>query len=136
MTKTEKNTLIIDAYNANPTSMRASVGNFDTLNFEGKVVVLGDMRELGEDSLKEHKEFVEWLADIKVERTILVGEEFKKAVEALENGGSSAVSKIPLALFDDSALLREHFANEPLEGKTILIKGSRGIKLERIFDVL
>ena len=142
MTRTEKNTLIIDAYNANPTSMRASVGNFDTLNFEGKVLVLGDMRELGEDSLKEHSEFVEYLAGINVERVYLVGEEFKKAVGALKESAEDSAEdsawgvEIPLCLFDDSALLREHLVNEPLVGKTVLIKGSRGIKLERIFDVL
>ena len=112
------------------------MGNFDTLNFDGKVVVLGDMRELGEDSLKEHGEFVEWLAGIEVEKAFLVGEEFRKAVEALRKEGNPAALKMPLSLFDDSTLLREHFTNEPLEGKTILIKGSRGIRLERIFDVL
>ncbi|MBR4882562.1 MAG: UDP-N-acetylmuramoyl-tripeptide--D-alanyl-D-alanine ligase, partial [Bacteroidales bacterium] len=144
MTKTEKNILIIDAYNANPTSMRASVGNFDTLNFEGKVLVLGDMRELGEDSLKEHTEFVEYLSGVDVEKIYLVGEEFKKAVGALKEKTADCASDCAsdsavlaqISLFDDSALLREHLVSEPLEGKTVLIKGSRGIKLERIFDVL
>ena len=136
MTKTEKNTLIIDAYNANPTSMRASVENFDSLSFEQKVLVLGDMRELGADSLKEHSEFVEYLAGVKVEKVFLVGDEFEKAVENLKIDKAEIVDEIPLMLFKDSLALNEYLMGESLCGKTILIKGSRGIRLERIFGAL
>lgn len=136
MTKTENNTLIIDAYNANPTSMMASVENFDALNFQNKVLVLGDMRELGEDSLKEHCAIVEYLKQVAVERIFLVGEEFAKAVAALEDGGCSVVGQMPVMLFEDSLQLREYLQKEPLIQKTVLIKGSRGIRLERIFEML
>ncbi len=136
MSETEKNTLIIDAYNANPTSMRASVENFDTLDLPGKILVLGDMRELGEDSLKEHCSIIEYLQQVNVERIFLVGEEFRKAFGILGQSESGAAWNIPVMLFDDSIQLREYLLKEPVLKKTILVKGSRGIRLERIFDVL
>ncbi len=136
MTKTERNTLIIDAYNANPTSMRASVENFDSLDLPAKVLVLGDMRELGEDSLKEHCEIIKYLGTVGAEKIFLVGEEFRKAMAVLEQEGSAAVGQMPVMLFDDSLQLKEYLQREPLAQKSLLIKGSRGIRLERIFEVL
>lgn len=136
MTKTENNTLIIDAYNANPTSMRASLENFVALNLQNKVLVLGDMRELGDDSLKEHCDIVEYLQHTGVERAFLVGGEFCRAVEAVSQKSSGKACTLPLTLFADSQLLKEYLSKEPLRNKTILIKGSRGIRLERIFEAL
>ncbi len=140
MTRTERNTLIIDAYNANPTSMKASIENFSFLKAESKVLVLGDMLELGADSVKEHRSIVELLANLNPNRVFLVGGEFSKAVAeitgAIQDGASAAVNGVQLMLFKDSAALREWLAANPLSGQTILIKGSRGTRLERIIDVL
>ncbi len=130
MTRTEHNTLIIDAYNANPTSMRASIENFSFLKAESKVLVLGDMLELGADSVNEHRAIVELLANLHPDRVFLVGAEFGKAVE------ESVVDGVQMMLFKDSVALREWLAANPLSGQTVLIKGSRGIRLERIIDVL
>ncbi len=139
MTKTERNTLIIDAYNANPTSMKASIENFAVLKGESKVLVLGDMLELGADSVKEHCAIIELLANLHPDRVFLVGAEFGKAVaemDSLPAGEKSGKTGLALQLFNDSVALRDFLLAEPLDGKTILIKGSRGTRLERIFDVL
>lgn len=122
LTKTENNTLILDYYNANPTSMRAAIENFATLSAEQKMLVLGDMLELGDESEKEHKLIVDLLHEKKLENYILVGPLFHSLKEKMsfENSGEAA------------AYLREN----PVKEKTILVKGSRGIKLENILAYL
>lgn len=136
MTKTSRNTLIIDAYNANPTSMEASIGNFAALKAEEKVLVLGDMLELGADSVKEHCNIISFLERVHAEKVFLVGEEFGKAAKEMEKNSGNQLQDMNIMLFPDSLSLRTYFTEEPLCGKTVLIKGSRGIRLERIFDVL
>mgnify|MGYP000249536783 CR=1 FL=1 len=74
--KTADNTLIIDAYNANPTSMLAAIGNFRNMQSREKMLILGDMRELGKDSAEEHQRIVDYLEEYGFEDVILVGELF------------------------------------------------------------
>lgn len=136
MTKTGRNTLIIDAYNANPTSMEASIGNFAALEADEKVLVLGDMLELGADSVKEHCNIIDFLAKVNAQQVFLVGEEFSKAAGEMVKERCDLLESLHIALFPDSLSLHKYFTEEPLYGKTVLIKGSRGIRLERIFDVL
>lgn len=139
MTKTEQNTLIIDAYNANPTSMRASLENFAGLNLNNKVLILGDMRELGADSIAEHVDIIKLAISLSPEHIYLVGGEFAKAYEQLSAGkenGYLSECKVAIELFEDSLKLREKLSAKQPVSAAILIKGSHGISLERIFDVL
>lgn len=132
LTKTERNSLVVDAYNANPTSMKAAVENFAQLNMPSKVLVLGDMLELGKDSLMEHIGVVKLAADKGFEQIYLVGGEFAQAVAAAQGD----LHGIQMHLFEDSITLREHFIEKPLSGCSVLIKGSRGKRLERIIEAL
>lgn len=129
--KTERNTLIIDAYNANPTSMSASLDNFARLKMNNKVLILGDMLELGRDSLVEHCNIIIKADAIAAERIMLVGGEFASAVESL-------VGKIktPVDTFENSDELCTCLSLAKPSGMTFLIKGSHGIHLERVVPYL
>ena len=119
--KTARNTVIVDAYNANPSSMAVALDNL-ALCTGRKVALLGDMRELGAESAAEHAKVVERL---KGQEAFLVGEEFTKAAEG---------TGIPtFATSDDlAAFLQQH----PLEGCTVLVKGSRGTRMEKVIPSL
>ena len=127
LTKTERNTLIVDAYNANPTSMMAAIDNFDIMEGENKMAILGDMLELGEQSELEHQNIVRRLMESKIEKIILVGKEFKKACEALD------VNKFEII---DS--LDDDFKSQlsTLNSQLILLKGSNGIGLYKLIPYL
>ena len=127
LTKTERNTLIVDAYNANPTSMMAAIDNFELMEGENKVAILGDMLELGEQSILEHQTIVRRLINSKIEKVILVGKEFKKVCEEL------GVDKFEIV---DS--LNETFNSQLsiLNSKLILLKGSNGIGLYKLIPYL
>lgn len=121
--KTTDNTLIIDAYNANPTSMLASISNFHNMQASQKMLILGDMRELGKDSPKEHQKIVDYLEECGFKDVALVGELF-------------AETRHTYPTYPDApALIAELRINKPC-GKTILIKGSNGIKLNTVTDYL
>ena len=121
--QTADNTLIIDAYNANPTSMQASISNFRNMEVENKMLILGDMRELGKDSAEEHQRIVDYLEEYGFEDVILVGELF-------------AATRHTYTTYPDApALIAALQKNKPC-GKTILIKGSNGIKLNTVVDYL
>lgn len=126
-----ENKIVIDAYNANPTSMLASVSNFVSIKVDNKVMVLGDMRELGNDSLVEHKKTLELIDFDDFKCVYLVGAEFTKAVIELD-----LLRISNLATFADSDKLYDFLREYPLKDSFILVKGSRGIKLERIFDLI
>lgn len=126
MMRTDRNTLIVDAYNANPSSMAAALDNFANIQADRKIAMLGDMRELGDDSLAEHVKIVRKLRESGYE-TYLVGEEFAKA---LESEGGLKDEKA----FASSEELREHLAAARIENAVILLKGSRGIAMEKVID--
>ena len=126
---TEKNNVIMDAYNANPTSMAASLANFASLSFESKVLILGDMRELGPDSQVEHEAVLRRALSMSA-RVILVGGEFSKAARWM------GFSQDDVLCFPDSTSLREYLAANPLEGCTILVKGSNGTHLQGLQELL
>ena len=128
MTRTERNTLIVDAYNANPSSMRAALDNFASVQAPSKIALLGDMRELGEESLREHCDIVrKALAADYV--PVFVGEEFGKALQEL--GPEPAP-----AWFADSAALSAYLLEHPVSGAVVLVKGSRGIQMEKTLPAL
>jgi UDP-N-acetylmuramoyl-tripeptide--D-alanyl-D-alanine ligase len=123
--KTKSNTLICDAYNANPTSMHLSLSSFAELDADNKMVIIGDMLELGEKSDEEHMKIVEELLSHNLNNSILVGPVFQRVS-----------SKSGFRSFYDKSSLLEYLKGEPVNGMTILIKGSRGMGLEKIYDLL
>lgn len=129
MTRTQRNILIEDFYNANPTSMNAALDNLETVVAGKKAVMLGDMRELGDESVSEHRSIVRKLLNMNLQEICLVGEEFKKAAE--EENASGRVQ-----LFETSDELVQYIHNHPVEGSTILIKGSRSIRMEKVVPEL
>ena len=116
--QTEKNTVVVDAYNANPTSMTAAINAF-----KGNCYILGAMRELGEYSHLEHQNIVNMLLERKADKVLLVGEEYKETTA-------------PYPVFDNVEALCAHLQNEPLNGYTILLKGSRSNQLEKVIPLL
>ena len=129
MTRTERNVVIEDAYNANPSSMAAALDNFALLQADCKVALLGDMRELGEDSVKEHVKILKKLDDCGLTHACLVGDEFKKALE--EAGTPDSVKWF--ATSDDLAAA---LAERPLTGATVLVKGSNSIRMGKVLPTL
>ena len=123
LTETADNHLIVDAYNANPTSMRAALENFRLMEVPHKVAVLGDMKELGEGSVEEHRQIVSLLATLGLEKVILVGAEFGKVCGDFEH-------------YPDVEAVKELFEKTKPKGKFILIKGSNSMKLFTLKDVL
>ncbi len=119
--KTEKNTLIVDAYNANPSSMAVALDNL-ALTEGRKVALLGEMRELGADAAAEHKKIVERLQGTEA---YLVGEAFAKAAEGTD-----------IPVFASSDQLASYLHEHPLEGCTVLVKGSRGTRMEKVIPSL
>lgn len=127
------NTLIVDAYNANPSSMAVAVANFAEFRSERKLALLGDMRELGEDSVKEHITIVRKLADAGL-NSCLVGTEFRKALDQLateECSGSASVK-----WFATSEDLASWLSSQEFSETAFLVKGSRGIRMENVLKVL
>jgi UDP-N-acetylmuramoyl-tripeptide--D-alanyl-D-alanine ligase len=118
LVKTASNTLLLDAYNANPNSMKAAIENFAVFPAAKKLVLLGDMFELGEFSAEEHKNISQLLKDKKLEDVILVGEEFFKY-------GDASFLK-----FKTTAACLDHLKKIHVTDTAVLIKGSRGMKME------
>ena len=127
MMRTARNTLIVDAYNANPSSMKAALDNFAALQAPRKLALLGDMRELGAESQAEHAAV---LKQLKAEGipAILVGEEFSKALK------DTCISDF--SCFDTSDSLAAWLSANPLDGCAVLVKGSRGIQMEKVLPAL
>jgi UDP-N-acetylmuramoyl-tripeptide--D-alanyl-D-alanine ligase len=121
----EKNILIMDAYNANPTSMMMALTNFVNIQNDQKCVILGDMLELGEVSDEEHQKIVDYVESQNFTDVFLVGPQFKKTITGKEK-----------KKFDNAELLSNYLKTQPIENKFILIKGSRGIHLEKILELL
>lgn len=120
---TGRNQLIVDAYNANPTSMEAAIENFYLMNLNQPVLILGDMLELGEHTRDEHARIVQLLKEKGFENVILVGKAF-----------SELKAEYPTYTTVDE--LYEYLANNPMHQQHILLKGSRGIRLEKLIHLL
>ena len=117
------NHIILDAYNANPSSMVAALENFESIKADSKAIFLGDMFELGETSVEEHQHIADIVEQMHLNEVFLIGKIFSQTRTSLK--------KMP-AFQDLEAYLKEH----PLPKSNILIKGSRGMALERILDIL
>jgi UDP-N-acetylmuramoyl-tripeptide--D-alanyl-D-alanine ligase len=120
----EQNTLYLDAYNANPSSMEASLKNFAAMPFGNKVAIIGDMFEMGSYAAQEHANMVAICKTLNLDEVWLVGEEFaKQEAPGMKQFRTTA---------DAIAYVKEH----PFTGKNIFMKGSRGMKLESLVEVI
>ncbi len=123
LVKTQRNTLLLDAYNANPNSMKAAIENFAKYRADHKLVLLGDMFELGEFSREEHETVINILEQFSFEEVLLVGHEFSSFATRFRK-------------FKTTEECKKYLADKHLSGKTVLIKGSRGMKMESLQEVL
>ena len=123
--ETEKNRILMDAYNANPTSMRAALINFANIRGEQHLLVLGDMRELGTASEEEHRNILGLMKELGFKAALLVGPNF------------CAYNENPAwKTFDNVTDLCEYLESSPIIGKTILVKGSNSIQLGKVLPLL
>jgi len=120
------NKIILDAYNANPSSMAAAIENFIQLDGEPKIVVLGDMFELGKESLEEHKKIVQLLVEQPKIEAHFIGKDFF----------SNKTNYPNLHFYNSFEAFSNEFKKGNPTGKTILIKGSRGMALERTLEII
>ena len=125
MNRTERNTLIVDAYNANPSSMDVALNNLSSVVSDKKVAMLGDMLELGEESETLHREVLEKAAGMGLSLLCLVGSEFGKVCDGFD-----------ARCFATSDELAEWLKDNPVEGAVVLVKGSRGTRMEKVLPVL
>ena len=124
--QTASHKIIMDAYNANPTSMRAALLNFEKLNDKIKVAILGDMFELGHEAEKEHQNIVDLASTQLLDKIILIGANFYK----------TKIVSPKVQVFESFDDFKNNFNHSQLEFATLLIKGSRGMALERVLDIL
>ena len=125
LTITESNRLVVDAYNANPTSMEAALTNFHLMKADHKMCILGDMGELGEASMEEHQKVVDLLHKYNFEKIWLVGKEFAKTDHSTD-----------YELFQDVEAVKQRITTEKPQGYIILIKGSNSTKLYELPELL
>ena len=123
--RSEKNEIVMDAYNANPSSMHHSITNFKNIADDNTLLILGDMKELGCESENEHRHIINLLIELNFDNVILVGEEFKKV-----SHGTDYMN------FNNVEELIEHINQNGIVGKRILIKGSNSTHLEKLANIL
>ncbi|MEP6746562.1 MAG: UDP-N-acetylmuramoyl-tripeptide--D-alanyl-D-alanine ligase [Bacteroidota bacterium] len=119
--KKDTNTIILDAYNANPSSMKAAIENFAKLPAENKILMLGGMAELGEESLEEHKQLVTLINQYKWKNVVLAGGDF-------------LTIKHPYISFENATQAKDWFYHQHFSNATILIKGSRSMQMEKVLQ--
>ena len=122
--KTSKNTVYMDAYNANPSSMELALKNTAQMSNANKVFILGDMFELGAYAEAEHKNIIQLCQELKLENVLLVGSEFKK------------YNTSSYTCFETTLAAKDYLTKSPLQDSFVFIKGSRGMKLETLLEVL
>ncbi|QSE97932.1 UDP-N-acetylmuramoyl-tripeptide--D-alanyl-D-alanine ligase [Fulvivirga lutea] len=122
--KKGSNTIILDAYNANPTSMAKALENLNLINAENKVAILGDMKELGEDSEKEHKAIGDLLNEYQIKKVYLCGELIKATQQQADHAKH----------YQSVQELIDELKANPITNSTVLIKASRSIGLERVLE--
>lgn len=123
---TETNTVILDAYNANPTSMNTSILNFSRMASSEKVAIIGDMFELGKESSAEHQIIIDLLKEQPFKQVILVGSAFS----------SLAKKTSSFLYFKDVEQAYSYLKENPIINSSVLVKGSRGVRLEKIVELL
>jgi UDP-N-acetylmuramoyl-tripeptide--D-alanyl-D-alanine ligase len=122
MIENGSNHIILDAYNANPSSMKAAIENFAKINASKKVLMLGAMMELGEESISEHESIVQLLQQYSWSNVVLVGGDYAKLSH-------------PFTFFTDAGKAKEWFQQQQFSNSYILIKGSRSMKMEKVLEI-
>ena len=117
----ESNRIILDAYNANPSSMRAAIENFEKIKAPNKILILGAMAELGEESLYEHEQIIKLLDKFQWTEVVLVGGDFLKV-------------KSRYKTFDNSLKAKEWYKSQRIDNAYLLVKGSRSMQMERVLE--
>ncbi|HUQ65092.1 MAG TPA: UDP-N-acetylmuramoyl-tripeptide--D-alanyl-D-alanine ligase [Flavitalea sp.] len=117
----ESNKIILDAYNANPSSMRAAIENFEKIHAESKILILGAMAELGDESAYEHKEIIKLIDKYKWSDVVLVGGDFLKI-------------QTKYTTFDNSLKAKEWYKSKNIRNAYLLVKGSRSMQMERVLE--
>jgi UDP-N-acetylmuramoyl-tripeptide--D-alanyl-D-alanine ligase len=120
--KQGSNTIILDAYNANPASMKAAVENFANMDGDNKILLLGSMMELGEESKKEHEQLIKLIDKYKWRDVILVGNNFDNI-------------KHSYLQFDDAIKVTSWLKHQNFQNCQILIKGSRSMEMEKVLEI-
>ena len=115
------NTIILDAYNANPSSMKAAIINFAKLAATPKMLILGAMAELGKDSLDEHQQIINLIGQYPWKEVVLVGGDFQRASH-------------PYRRFASAAEAKQWLAQQDIRHTHILIKGSRSMQMEKVLE--
>jgi UDP-N-acetylmuramoyl-tripeptide--D-alanyl-D-alanine ligase len=115
------NKIILDAYNANPTSMKAAIENFAKMHIENKILMLGGMMELGEESIDEHTALIKLIDSFKWKYVVLVGGDFSKIKNNYIN-------------FSNSYEAKEWYQQQQFDHCGILVKGSRSMQMERVLE--
>jgi len=123
---TSRNQILLDAYNANPTSMKAALDNFRAMSHHRKVLIIGGMKELGSDSLSEHRNLITEISELDFTVCFLTGPEFKDIVPATNR----------FVWYDNTVSLKEALRKADISGALILVKGSRANRLEEVVEVL
>lgn len=123
--QTANNRVVMDAYNANPTSMSHAINNFRNICHDDNLLIIGDMRELGGESQKEHETIFNLIRELGFEDVIFVGTEFSKVAKDSK-----------FKAFENVEELSQFIENNPIVGKDVLVKGSNGIHLNKIIDLL
>ena len=117
----DSNKIILDAYNANPSSMKLAIENFAKKNSENKILMLGAMAELGKESLQEHEEIIDLIKKYSWKEVALVGGDFLKIPH-------------PFRSFENSLQAKEWFVKQHLQNSYILVKGSRSMQMEKVLE--
>ena len=124
--KQNSNTIILDAYNANPSSVEAALKNFKTMEGDQKIVILGDMFELGKQSYAEHQSVIDLAKSLDFSQLYLVGNHFFEHHQNYSN----------VLFFKDFERLKIHLEDYPIKQSMVLVKGSRGMALERLLELV
>jgi UDP-N-acetylmuramoyl-tripeptide--D-alanyl-D-alanine ligase len=125
--QTETNTLICDYYNANPSSMMVAIENIGKLTANRKVLILGDMFELGEESAAEHEAVIRKALNTHVDERIFIGKEFESQKSKVKSQKTAFYNTVEDAI--------EALKTSPVKNSTVLLKGSRGMALERLVEL-
>ena len=119
--KKDSNTILLDAYNANPSSMKAAIENFAEMEGENKIVILGGMMELGEESIKEHTTLIEMLSNHTWNKVVVTGKDFTALPSSILR-------------FNDATEIAAWFKEQKFQNACILIKGSRSMAMEKVLE--
>ena len=119
--KKETNTILLDAYNANPSSMKVAIENFAVMDGENKIVILGGMMELGNESIKEHANIIELLSHFKWKQVVVAGKDFINLPSSILH-------------FNNALEIAYWFKEQQFKNATILIKGSRSMTMEKVLE--